>query len=197
MTKKHRNPIVPLIITIISMLLFVGSILGNLVSNEIENEIKTVLGNNYRLIIILLFLGLTIVSGYFTWFQWRQQSNHEYSKSFNLLNPVTVDELREGLGKGGAINWIDRNTTDINQLRSNGKVVITGKMKLGKTREALELIQKAIASELIASNRVYKPNALFISPSQEISLSELNIELEHPLLLFIDDLPYFYSGNQL
>ena len=73
MNKKHQNSIVLLIITIISMLLFAGSILGNLVSNEIEDEIKIALGNNYRLIIVLLFLGLTIISGYFTWFQWKQE----------------------------------------------------------------------------------------------------------------------------
>jgi len=62
------------------MLLFVGSVLGNLVSNEIENEVKIALGNNYRLIIIILFLVLTIISGYFTWLQLKQEKNHQDEK---------------------------------------------------------------------------------------------------------------------
>lgn len=83
MNKKLQNSIVLLIITIISMVLFVGSILGNLVSNEIEDEIKIALGSNYRWIIVLLFLGLTIISGYFTWFQWRQgKTNKGETMSF-------------------------------------------------------------------------------------------------------------------
>jgi len=51
--KRTRRYLYPLIITLISMFLFVGSIVGNLVSNEIEVQVKALLGNNYRLILIL------------------------------------------------------------------------------------------------------------------------------------------------
>lgn len=73
--KKSRNFFVPLIITIISMLLVLGNIVSNLISSELEGEIKSAFGNNYRLTLILLFLAFTLISGYFTWFQWMQEKN--------------------------------------------------------------------------------------------------------------------------
>jgi hypothetical protein len=69
------------------------------------------------------------------------------AEPLSLLQAVTVEELRRGLGRDGSISWIPRGATHPDALMSRRRLVITGVAKAGKTREAIELIQAALKLE--------------------------------------------------
>jgi len=103
---------------------------------------------------------------------------------------ITLDQLREGLKRGGQVNWIDRKATNIGHLRTYGRIVITGRMKLGKTREAIELIRRAESEDLIDSDSIIKPSPIFSFITNTSLLKAAGINPEKKILFFLDDLPF-------
>jgi hypothetical protein len=74
------------------------------------------------------------------------------------LQPVTPGEICARMGRGGQAEWIDRHATLLTHLcRPHGRLIITGRMKIGKTREAAELIRRAVDDDLVPPDRIYEP----------------------------------------
>jgi hypothetical protein len=53
------------------------------------------------------------------------------------------------------ITWRDRQIFAPGDLRSQPRLILVGQMKSGKTREAAELIRRAILEELLIPTRIY------------------------------------------
>ena len=115
------------------------------------------------------------------------------------LCSTTPHRIRENLGHGGQVNWIDRGVSHVADLRTYGRVVISGRMKLGKTREAAELIRRAVTEELVPQDRIYEPAPAFRLLTGNTLLTALRWVLtpQLPALLFLDDLPYRFYGDGL
>ena len=113
------------------------------------------------------------------------------------LSAITPEELIARLSRGGQVNWMNRGTTNVTNLRKNGRIIIKGRMKLGKTREAIELIRRAINEDLIPKNRVFEPATHFNSLAKEGIRDSIHKKLNPhmPILLFVDDLPKHYSST--
>jgi hypothetical protein len=62
-----------------------------------------------------------------------------------VYRSCSPDEYRKVFGepKGWSINWVDRGATSAAALKAlpSGRILISGRIKAGKTREAIELIQ--------------------------------------------------------
>src|SRR5271157_1018176 len=136
---------------------------------------------------ILVFLGI------------RALTNEKEEKADSPIQPVTTDELRARLGKiGGQVNWIDRGVSRAGDLREHDRIVFTGKMKLGKTREAIELIRRAVDDDQVLENRIFVPSPAFSSLSKEkIQKTLEGIDPTSPIVIFLDDLPRDYVGEGL
>ena len=91
------------------------------------------------------------------------------------------------------------NTTHPDQIVTYRRLVIVGRMKIGKTREALELIRRIIAHDLLSEERLYTLSPAFPFLSAEAIREGLRRKLTTsiPLLLFIDDLTFHYTGSSL
>jgi len=115
------------------------------------------------------------------------------------LRPVTVGNLLARLGRGGQVPYVPRQVTSAELLRSHPAVVITGPMKLGKTREAINLIRRAIADDLVTESGLLEPRpALGLLPTGVLRSSALSqLDPNAPALLFVDDLPFHFTGDAL
>ena len=115
------------------------------------------------------------------------------------LQSTSSDKIRQGLGQGGLVNWIDRGVCNPDLLRQYARIIIVGRMKQGKTREAAELIRQAVLEDLVPTDRVFEPSPAFLF----INLDELQAALERgvdpkaPILLFLDDFPRYYFSEGL
>lgn len=116
------------------------------------------------------------------------------------LKGTTPQAICEGLGRyGGRVRWIERGCSDVRQLERHKRVVITGRAKLGKTREAAELMARAVEHDLINEERIFKPGPT-LSLLDEDSLRAAvrrGLDATTPALLFVDDLPRHYSDEGL
>ena len=111
------------------------------------------------------------------------------------LLPYTPDELRKT--SGGSVNWIDRGQTNPNQLAEFHQLIITGAMKVGKSREAAELIRRTIRREAVHPDRVFKLSADFPLYTAD-GLQQAIRKVVNPgpaILLFIDDFPRLFSDE--
>ncbi len=97
------------------------------------------------------------------------------------------------------ITWLDRQIVMTNDLRNYQKILIVGRMKSGKTREAAQLIRKALDEELLIPSRIYDISQGLREIQSEAIQSALNRELDRGkrTLFFIDDLPKQSTGKQL
>ena len=113
------------------------------------------------------------------------------------LRSVSLTELRERPGKqGGQVNWIDRGATRVGDLRAFGRIIITGHMKMGKTREAVELIQKAVKDDQVKEARIFEPGPTFrFFKPNKLQEALKSIDQKEPILLFLDDFPFHYYGE--
>ena len=107
------------------------------------------------------------------------------------LRKTTAEKLKTALGRGGYVSYINRNNTDDNLLFQHSKVVITGSMKAGKTREAIEVIERALRDDLVSSDQIYEPGQTLRALDQSGLKEALKWELDtgQRVLIFIDDLP--------
>lgn len=166
---------------------------------------KSIIENNADLIqaidsiikIVLVILNLIFI--YLAWILRKPDESKDALIKNEPLTQVSTDHLQEQLGQfGSKVPYIDRNAVSISSLRKHGRIVITGQMKIGKSREAIELIKKAIANDLIPNYRIYQ-----LSPSYKLltletlsNLIERSINVHNPILIFIDDFPrYFFKDG--
>ncbi|MFN2278452.1 MAG: hypothetical protein ACK2UR_12625, partial [Candidatus Promineifilaceae bacterium] len=113
----------------------------------------------------------------------------------SFLTLLTPDNIRHRRGFGDRVMWINRGITDPDDFTSHQRLLISGPAHIGKTREALELIYRAVKSGMVAEDRVVE-----LSPEARISdphflRRELSRQVDpaKPLLLFLDDLPAQYG----
>ncbi|MGC1374624.1 MAG: tetratricopeptide repeat protein [Anaerolineales bacterium] len=142
-------------------------------------------------------VSLALVAIGFIWIRGENQKKEKGDES--PLRQITLDELRKRSGsQGSRINWIDRGATKPGDLRAHGRIVIAGRMKLGKTREAAELIRRVIDDDQIAEDRIFEPSPTFRYFSREKLLDALKgIDPHAPILLLLDDFPFHYTGESL
>lgn len=148
--------------------------------------------------IVLVILNLLFI--YITWFLRKPDEGEKASISRDPLTKITADHLLEQLGQyGSKVPFIDRNAVSISSLRQHGRIVISGQMKIGKSREAIELIKKAIANDLIPHDRIFQLSTSykFYNPETLTNLIERSINIQDSILLFIDDFPRFFFKDSL
>lgn len=118
----------------------------------------------------------------------------------DFLHPITIQELRDNLGRGGGkVEWIDRNIIDVEDLRRDRRIALMGTMKIGKTREAIELIAKAIESDLILSSSIFIPDITVSNESlikMQSKLKDMFYGKSSAIILF-DDFPQYFNGQML
>jgi hypothetical protein len=93
----------------------------------------------------IVSLSLLVVNGVlacFLWLSWRIRKR-ERRWHQDVLRSTTPQRLRETLGRGGRVNWIDRGAPYTTDLRTFRRLAIVGRTGLGKTREAVELTSPA------------------------------------------------------
>ncbi len=133
-------------------------------------------------IISIAFIVLNSIFIYITWFLKKPDEGEKTFITRDPLTQITADHLLEQLGQyGSKVPFIDRNAVSISSLRQHGRIVISGQMKIGKSREAIELIKKATANGLIPNDRIFQ-----LSPSYKFYNPEtLTILLKDPLIFKI------------
>ena len=67
---------------------------------------------------------------------WMELTNREKIWEESPLEKTSPEIIRADMGKGGQVSFINRGATDENLLWHHSKIIITGLMKVGKTREA-------------------------------------------------------------
>ena len=142
-------------------------------------------GVNLILVVVNLLVGKS-----------KEKENYKESP----LVQISLDQLIARLGQyGGKVPWVDRGTVTITDLRKDGRIAILGQMKIGKTREAIELIRRAISNDLFSGERIFQlsPSFRFYSPLELKYFVERTINLEEPILLFIDDFSHLSDESLL
>jgi hypothetical protein len=117
------------------------------------------------------------------------------------LQSMDLAEYRANLRTSWQVNWIDREATTVDLLAEHRKVVISGRMKVGKTREAIELIERVVRREALElrPDRIFRPGPTFRFINRG-SLKEAllrTVDPYAPLLLFLDDFPAHFEDEGL
>ncbi|MCA9947535.1 MAG: hypothetical protein KC449_28845, partial [Anaerolineales bacterium] len=139
------------------------------------------------------------IVAYFLWLT-RTKRPDGGSQQTKPIEPITTAKLREELGAwGGSVAWVNRGDTRAQDLNIHQRMAIVGRMKLGKTREAIELIDRAIARDIILPTCIYRPtNELWQASSAQInSFVQQSVAVNQPVLLFVDDLPAHFKETSL
>lgn len=95
--------------------------------------------------------------------------------------------------------WIDRNISNVKEFRKFGRICFVGKMKVGKTRESLELIKKSISECLFSSESILtiSPSIKFMSQDILLDLLSQKFDCTIPVLLLIDNFPVSFEKEFL
>jgi hypothetical protein len=133
---------------------------------------------------------------------WLRGAKNKEQKETADESPVLflpAADLLEEEKPGVAINWIDRHQTNTGQLHAHGKVAITGHMKIGKTREARELIRRAIAERMITSHRIIVVSSKleFIDKEKLQGILKRTVNPQLPILLYLDDFTLHFPPTLL
>jgi hypothetical protein len=104
------------------------------------------------LITILFALGM--------WLSGRGEKTAPASRLDEILVPTTPDKLFEtyvvpARVRGQVLPWIDTGTVTTADLRASQVLVIAGPMKSGKSREAIELLWRAMDDGIVSTARLY------------------------------------------
>lgn len=140
---------------------------------------------------------VNLVLGYLLWLTHRQQEEQN-DKELLPLRATTWPAIRDCSPQGGRLQWIDRNATNANELRAQPRLALIGLSGEGKTREATELIRRAVELDLITEGQVFEPNRDFLNTSAVVTntiLDKVVAPTQHACLL-LDDL-HSYSTNGL
>jgi len=114
-----------------------------------------------------------------------------------MLQAITPEEIRARMGRGGRVNWIDRGVTEVAHLRGHGRVVITGRVKVGKTREAVELMRRAVDEDLVPEGQIFElaPAYRLLTEGTLSTALRGAVVSDAPVLFLVDDLPRTPSGK--
>jgi tetratricopeptide (TPR) repeat protein len=116
-----------------------------------------------------------------------------------MLQAITPEESRARMGRGGRVNWINRGVTEVAQLRGHDRILIAGRMKVGKTREAVELVRRAVDEDLIPETQIFElaPGFRLLAAGALPSVLRRTVATEIPVLILVDDLPRHCFGQGL
>jgi len=122
---------------------------------------------------------------------WKKLRKREKEWEEAPLWKTSPEKIRDGMGRGGQVTYINRGVFDSNLLWENPRVVITGPMKIGKTREAAEIIERAINDDLVSEDQIYEPGQTLRALDAAGLAEALRWEFDtgKRALLFIDELP--------
>jgi hypothetical protein len=86
---------------------------------------------------VIVSVALLAACGVLVYLLWRSRYEGRVDQKEGALplRSTTPQRIRRSLGRGGQVNWIDRGISRVGDLHSNRRLVITGRRKLGKTRE--------------------------------------------------------------
>ena len=147
--------------------------------------------------VAVALLGLVSIGAlaYLLWLDhWQQTQEQRWAAE--ALKRTSSQEIRERLGRGWQVNWIDRKAVDAEELRTCSRLIITGRDSLGTTREAVELVRRAEAANLVPEDSVFIPGRCLLLLSEE-RLHGILAELLAPhqrVVLFLDNLPLHFYG---
>ena len=125
--------------------------------------------------------------------RWKEITPEERKRSvYTTCSPEEYKQRRAG-EKGWKVGWVNRGATATQMVKEYGRLMISGKMKAGKTREAIELIQQLISEGGVLERKVYEPTQYFNSvDSEELKKAAQEIcDPREEMVWFIDDLPKF------
>ena len=116
-----------------------------------------------------------------------------------VLRVITPEEIRARMGRGGRVNWIGRGVTEVAHLRKHGRVAIAGRMKVGKTREAAELMRRAVVEDLVPEGQLFElaPAFRLLTEGALPTALRRTVTAETPVLFLLDDLPRHFFGQGL
>jgi tetratricopeptide (TPR) repeat protein len=118
------------------------------------------------------------------------------------IQPTTLENILADATLGGWVKYINRNSTKPSDLSAYSRIVIIAPRKMGKSREAAELISHA-AGDLFLPTRIFTPSSVQVKLLDRNAIQrqlklEPQITASHaPILLYIDDLPNEFKGKDL
>jgi tetratricopeptide (TPR) repeat protein len=196
---KRKETRISLVITVVLIVLFVTrqlwfpSIYQYLSPRQIKFETLHDLLETINGVIALIS---SLISIYLLFF-----NRPSEPQKLELLVPLSLEKYNvDLLGKmGSRIEWFDRGVVSIDTLLGNKLLLIIGKRKVGKTREAFELIQKMINNDYISVDRVYDLSTSLRNYTPESARNYVLqiINRNAPNLFYIENLPTQYTGTGL
>ena len=130
----------------------------------------------------------------------RQQSRKNLPPN-SSLSPTTVEKILNTYTAESwqKIPWIDRSIVTTGDLRRCQVVILKGRMKSGKSREAAELIRRALAEEVILPAQLFDISAgmLEFSPDTLRSALEKKLDCASRALFYLNELPANATDKQL
>lgn len=147
-------------------------------------------------ILVMACTGLWTFLGWLLWLKPRDQGRPE----LDPLRRIKPEAIQDRLGKwGGQVRWINREASSTTDLRTHGFLLIEGRMKMGKTREAAELIRRAVDEDVISEDHCYEPaHAMRLLDAASLQKAvHQQLVPQSAALLFIDDLPRQFPDQSL
>ena len=147
---------------------------------------------------------LLVLGGLAAWMGLKKQGpGQDEARRAETAGPLVQKPLNqlmeEKLAGGAAIQWVDRGATRDLDLFRHERVIIVGPSRIGKTREALELVRRAIHQDQVTRQRVYQPNYQDIRFQTGEGLTAAighMVDPEMAALLFVDDFPYHFQSEE-
>jgi hypothetical protein len=95
--------------------------------------------------------------------------------------------------------WIDTGTVTTADLRASQVLVMAGPMKSGKSREAVELLRRAVAEGIVSPARLYDVSESWRSLPPDALKAELQSRLDFgsPVVLYLNQLPLNASEKEI
>jgi tetratricopeptide (TPR) repeat protein len=116
------------------------------------------------------------------------------------LTAITTDRLFDDLTDDGQVLWLDRGIVTPDDLRSGRDwLILTGPFKTGKSREAVQLIERVQAQGWVARDRIFELHHTFTqrTPTELRAALADCLDRRRPALVFVDDLPRYHRGDGL
>ncbi len=138
------------------------------------------------------------IIGFFVGLMIRRSRRTAEMRETPPLTQAALEDLFARYGRGFTVPWLTRDIFYAFDLARTPRVVITGGPRQGKTRAALELIREAQDATLIGAGRVFEPYPFAFNTRRASTLVRqirASISLYSPLVVFIDDLPLHFTGE--
>lgn len=134
----------------------------------------------------------------------RQQPSMKVDKSLEAapIQSIPLDNLLANTSLGGWVKFVDRDSVSLSDLSASTRIVIIAPRKMGKGREAAELISSA-TSNLILPTRIFTPLAAQVkllgknALQRELQFLPELAASQDPILLFIDNFTYDFKSKDL